>query len=322
MASIGLVGVLLIAVLLFIPIATTAQEQIPHVISIETNEGELFRLNPQDGRDDGSTYYRRETSERRISSSGVLVEHTYDSVGQRRERTEGWKVLIFSFTESILQDGSLLPMERERLPLTVTIQTFLPAGTNISLMHLTEEVEISRHLIRDDGTLVLQINEHHENRNPSRSWWFVIRINEIPQPTIPLFRMFHEGLNQHLWTTCANEYEVLATRGWNQEGIAWHTPAAGRPVHRLFHEGIIRHHYTADQNEIRVLIERGWNDEGPLFYCASPNVEAGEGIRMTRLFHDGALKHLHTADANEVRILTTEHGWNNEGESFVGLPIR
>ena len=139
---------------------------------------------------------------------------------------------------------------------------------------------------------------------------------------IPLWRMFHEGINQHLWTTCFNEYEVLATRGWNQEGIAWYTPPTGRPVHRLFHEGIVRHHYTADQNEIRVLRERGWNDEGVLFFCANPNVRPNEGVRMTRLFHEGALKHLHTADANEVRVLTTQHGWRNEGESFVGLAVR
>ena len=137
--------------------------------------------------------------------------------------------------------------------------------------------------------------------------------------TIPLWRMFHEGLNQHLWTTSHNEYRVLATRGWRPEGIAWLTPTTGRPVHRLFHEGIIRHHYTADQNEIRVLRGRGWNDEGPLFYCASPIVGPNEGIRMTRLFHAGTLKHLHTADANEVRILTA-HGWANEGASFVGFP--
>ena len=144
----------------------------------------------------------------------------------------------------------------------------------------------------------------------------------LPQPTVPLWRMYNEGINQHLWTTCENEYNVLADYGWRQEGIAWHTPTTGRPVHRLFHEGIIRHHYTADQNEVRVLRERGWNDEGVLFFCADPNVGPNEGIRMTRLYHEDALKHLHTADAHEVHVLTTQHGWRNEGESFVGLPAR
>ena len=144
--------------------------------------------------------------------------------------------------------------------------------------------------------------------------------NSNSEDMIPLWRMFHPGNNQHLWTTCAHEYGVLSTRGWNPEGVAWNTPRTGRPVHRLFHEGIMRHHYTADQNEIRVLREHGWNDEGVLFFCASPNAEANQGITMTRLFHEGTFKHLHTADANEVVALTSQHGWRYEGISFVGFP--
>ena len=143
-----------------------------------------------------------------------------------------------------------------------------------------------------------------------------------PENVVPLLRMFHQGLNQHLWTTCTNEYRVLLTRGWRQEGVAWYTPRTGRPVHRLFHEGIVRHHYTADQDEIRVLRQRGWNDEGVLFFCASPIVGPNGGIRMTRLFHEGSLKHLHTADAHEVAVLVRYRGWRNEGESFVGLPVQ
>ena len=133
--------------------------------------------------------------------------------------------------------------------------------------------------------------------------------------TIPLWRMYHRGINQHLWTTCSNEYNVLATRGWDQEGVAWMTPNAGRPVHRLFHPGIIRHHYTADQHEIRVLTaERGWQDEGVLFFCAYGE---DNGVQKQRLYHSGALKHLHTADLNEVFELQ-QQGWALEGISFYG----
>ena len=144
--------------------------------------------------------------------------------------------------------------------------------------------------------------------------------NSNSEDTIPLWRMYHPGINQHLWTTCTHEYSVLSTMGWNPEGVAWNTPRTGKPVHRLFHEGIVRHHYTADQFEIRTLRERGWRDEGILFFCASSNVESNQGMRLTRLFHEGSLKHLHTADANEVAILTYWHGWRNEGMSFVGFP--
>ena len=141
-----------------------------------------------------------------------------------------------------------------------------------------------------------------------------------PEPDrVPLWRMYHEGIMQHLWTTCYNEYNVLVDRGWVQEGVAWYTPSTGTPVHRLFHPGVIRHHYTADQNEIRVLRERGWNDEGVLFYCASNVVGEEDRVPMTRLFHYGALKHLHTADANEVRVLVNYRDWRHEGISFYGL---
>ena len=143
----------------------------------------------------------------------------------------------------------------------------------------------------------------------------------LPDHLVPLWRMFNGDLNQHLWTTCVNEYRILSTRGWRQEGIAWYTPRTGRPVHRLFHEGIARHHYTADQDEISVLVQRGWNDEGVLFFCASPLLGEDEGIRMIRLFHEDYLKHLHTADIHEVRVLTVHRGWRKEGESFVGLPV-
>ena len=140
-----------------------------------------------------------------------------------------------------------------------------------------------------------------------------------PPAVVPLWRMYHEGIMQHLWTTCYNEYNVLVDRGWVQEGVAWYTPSTGVPVHRLFHEGIVRHHYTADQHEISVLVQRGWNNEGVLFYCASTVVDEEDRTAMTRLFHEGALKHLHTADANEVRVLSTYHGWRIEGISFYGL---
>ena len=138
---------------------------------------------------------------------------------------------------------------------------------------------------------------------------------DIQTATIPLWRMYHRGIKQHLWTTCLNEYNILVTRGWDQEGVAWMTPNTGRPVHRLFHPGIIRHHYTADQREIMILTtERGWQDEGVLFFCAYGK---DNGVRKQRLYHSGALKHLHTADLNEVFVLH-QQGWRLEGVSFYG----
>ena len=39
--------------------------------------------------------------------------------------------------------------------------------------------------------------------------------------TTSLYRLYHRGLKVHLYTKSANEYKVLGTRGWKQEGVAW-----------------------------------------------------------------------------------------------------
>ncbi|MBS8065626.1 hypothetical protein F6P60_11245, partial [Streptococcus suis] len=39
---------------------------------------------------------------------------------------------------------------------------------------------------------------------------------------IPVYRLYHPGLRVHLYTKDANEYTVLAGRGWRQEGVAFY----------------------------------------------------------------------------------------------------
>ena len=38
-----------------------------------------------------------------------------------------------------------------------------------------------------------------------------------------LYRLYHPGLQVHLYTADTNEYKVLGGRGWMQEGLAWNT---------------------------------------------------------------------------------------------------
>ena len=69
------------------------------------------------------------------------------------------------------------------------------------------------------------------------------------------------------YTKDYNEYQVLAGRGWKQEGLAWYSDEAeGVPVYRLYHEGTLNHHYTKDYNEYQVLGQRGWKQEGVAWY--------------------------------------------------------
>ena len=76
-----------------------------------------------------------------------------------------------------------------------------------------------------------------------------------------VYRLYHPDLRVHLYTKDTNEYKVLASRGWKQEGVAYYSYGS-IPVYRLYHPGLKKHLYTKDTNEYKVLAERGWLQEG------------------------------------------------------------
>lgn len=127
-----------------------------------------------------------------------------------------------------------------------------------------------------------------------------------------LYRLYHSGLQVHLFTTDSNEYKVLGSRGWAQEGIAWSTSDdKGDNVYRLYHPGLRVHLYTKDTNEYKVLAGRGWRQEGVAYRSYG-------SLPIYRLYHAGIKKHLYTKDANEYKVLA-RRGWNQEGIAFYGL---
>ncbi len=84
---------------------------------------------------------------------------------------------------------------------------------------------------------------------------------------VPLYRLYHEGIRQHLWTTDRNENDVLGAYGWTQEGIdGYILPAevAGvtKPLYRLNYAYLPLHLWTTDLNEYTVLPSWGWIQEG------------------------------------------------------------
>lgn len=122
----------------------------------------------------------------------------------------------------------------------------------------------------------------------------------------PVYRLYHSGLKTHLYTTDANENAVLATRGWQAEGVAWSTRATGEhPVYRLYHPGLKVHLYTKDTNEYQILSKRGWQAEGISYQSFGT-------IPVYRLYHPGIKKHLYTKDENEKTVLSRS-GWQYEG---------
>lgn len=127
-----------------------------------------------------------------------------------------------------------------------------------------------------------------------------------------LYRLYHSGLQVHLFTTDSNEYKVLGTRGWKQEGIAWNTSDNnGDAVYRMYHPGLRVHLYTKDTNEYKVLAGRGWRQEGAAYRSYG-------SLPIYRLYHAGIKKHLYTKDANEYKVLASR-GWKQEGVAFYGL---
>ena len=85
---------------------------------------------------------------------------------------------------------------------------------------------------------------------------------------VPYYRLYNPYSYQHHWTTDANEYSVLPTVGWAQEGIDGYIlptqPAGSLPLYRLYLNAAGGLHlWTTDANERAFLIaNNGWIDEG------------------------------------------------------------
>jgi len=94
----------------------------------------------------------------------------------------------------------------------------------------------------------------------------------------PYYRLYNPFVLQHLWTTDSNEYTVLATEGWNQEGIVGYVfPVApgstatslptvpnSQALYRMMAPQV--HLWTTSLNEYDTLATEGWTGEGIIGY--------------------------------------------------------
>jgi|GEM_PF-4918810 len=134
--------------------------------------------------------------------------------------------------------------------------------------------------------------------------------------TTQVYRLYTDINGEHLYTTDANERDVLTSGDnlWKYEGVAWVAPAKSeKPVYRLYNPVLKNHLYTTDENEVKVLTEKhGWVKDfngKPLFY-------SGGDISIFRLYNEKLSgMHLLTADENEYNILPgiTNNDWLQEG---------
>jgi pimeloyl-ACP methyl ester carboxylesterase len=135
---------------------------------------------------------------------------------------------------------------------------------------------------------------------------------------VPQYRLHHDGTKEHLYTADQNEYNVLGTRGWTQEGGAHNLLTSGLfngvatiPLFRLYHPGISQHHWTTDANEASTLADTGaWTYEGVVAYVAP--TQAPGTTPLYRMALASPPLHLWTTDLNEYNTLATR-GWVKEG---------
>ncbi len=135
---------------------------------------------------------------------------------------------------------------------------------------------------------------------------------------VPIYRLYHPGTGEHLYTNSTNERDTLVKGGiWQDEKVAMltlkKTADDAIPVYRLCYPLTGDHHYTTDLNEVKTLIKtQGWVDEHDAFYVPKEN-----GVTVYRLYNKG-LKlgaHHYTTGLNEYNTLKN-HGWLQEGEGF------
>lgn len=127
----------------------------------------------------------------------------------------------------------------------------------------------------------------------------------------PVYRLYHPGVQRHLYTQDQNERAVLQSRGWNDEGYKFSTASNGIPVHRLYSPVTKEHLYTINTHEKDVLVTRGWEYEGIAWYSQ------GE-TPVYRLYHTGLKVHLYTSDSNEREVLL-QRGWSDENIAWYVL---
>lgn len=151
---------------------------------------------------------------------------------------------------------------------------------------------------------------------------------------VAVYRLYSPVTKEHLYTSDANEYATLQTRGWNDEGVAYGdydglTTGNGvtdEPLYRLYNPSIKQHLWTTDVNEWDMLATQGWVQEEVAGYVF-PTALSAHTYPLYRMNYPATATnadlHLWTIDLNEYNTDASSYGWTQEGivGYVLGAPV-
>ena len=133
----------------------------------------------------------------------------------------------------------------------------------------------------------------------------------------PLYRLYHPGLRDHLYTANLGEVESAKTAGYIFEATYGNLSSRElfenqSPLYRLYNPKTRRHFYTDDNDELaQAVLRHGYGLEGILGFLrvSSDSSEAGT---VYRLYNLSTGDHLYTDSWVEWGLLQLS-GWTSEG---------
>lgn len=137
----------------------------------------------------------------------------------------------------------------------------------------------------------------------------------------PVYRLYNPNSGEHFYTADKIEQSTLLEAGWEDEGIAWHSPVSSDAVwvYRLYNPGTGDHHYTLDLEEYASLGRKGWKKEGSCWMASASKNDGLEAVY--RLYNPNAAAGAHhfSQDLHEAKSLHAL-GWKDENIAFYVCP--
>jgi Bacterial Ig domain/Repeat of unknown function (DUF5648) len=97
-------------------------------------------------------------------------------------------------------------------------------------------------------------------------------------PTMPMYRLYSQGLGTHYYAQQKWAYDYLVSVGWKAEGIRAHILPRPTPstvaLERFYHPQKNRHYFSIDANDRGRLKTQGWQSNGIVGFVLPPDFVA------------------------------------------------